>query len=74
MTRTTITIPEELLKRLKKIAHERDVSMAVIVREALEEMAAKHRPFPKSIGMGDSGYTDTARLAGDMKFPPRSWR
>ena len=74
MTRTTITIPEDLLKRLKKMAAEKDVSMAALIREALEDKANQNRPKP-SMGIFDSGHTDTAQMASDHRiFQPRSWR
>lgn len=75
VTRTTIVAPEELLEKLRRMAHERKTSMASIIREALEEKAESYRPFPKSIGIGDSGRTDISQLASDWRqFEPRSWR
>ncbi|MBI4312186.1 MAG: ribbon-helix-helix protein, CopG family [Chloroflexi bacterium] len=74
MKRTTISIPEELLQRLRMIAAERRTSMAALVREALEEKARSYRPRPRSWGIGASGYTDTASNAGDIQPEPRSWR
>ena len=74
MLRTTISIPEELLQRLRVMAAERRTSIAALVREALEEKARSHRPRPRSLGIGASGYTDTASKAGDLRPVPRSWR
>jgi metal-responsive CopG/Arc/MetJ family transcriptional regulator len=74
MVRTTISLPEELLDRLRTVAAERRTSMAELVREALQEKVARHRPRPKSLGIGASGISDTARAAGDERPPPRSWR
>jgi hypothetical protein len=87
MVRTTVTLPEELLKRLKRIAKERDVPMAVVIREALEEKAGQEpiakaelpelrkRPKLSFIGAFDSGQTDTSELASDRSiYEPRSWR
>jgi metal-responsive CopG/Arc/MetJ family transcriptional regulator len=74
LQRTTIVAPEELLRRLRVVAAERGTSMAELIREALEEKVAEHRPKPKSIGIGDSGHTDTARRAGDERPIPRPWR
>ena len=74
MTRTTISLSEALLKRLRVLAAERGTSMAALVREALEEKAGAARPRPKSIGIVASGHTDTARLAGEVRPEPRSWR
>ncbi|MDP2954124.1 MAG: ribbon-helix-helix protein, CopG family [Chloroflexota bacterium] len=69
-----MSIPEELLKRLRLIAAERGTSIAAVVREALEEKARNYRPRPRSWGVGASGHTDTASKAGDMRPEPRSWR
>jgi Arc/MetJ-type ribon-helix-helix transcriptional regulator len=74
MERTTISLPEELLGRLRKVAAERRISMASIIREALEEKADQLRPRPRSLGIGNSGHTDTARRAGDERPEPRAWR
>lgn len=74
MERTTISLPEELLQRLRVIAAERRTSIAALVREALEEKARSYRPRPRSWGIGASVYTDTASKAGDMLPEPRPWR
>lgn len=74
MQRTTIMIPEELHQRLRRIAAEQGDSMAAVIREALEEKARGYRPRPRSLGIGASGHTDTARKAGDERPVPRSWR
>ncbi|MBI4311922.1 MAG: ribbon-helix-helix protein, CopG family [Chloroflexi bacterium] len=74
MERTTISIPDELLERLRLMAAERRTSMAALVREALEEKARSYRPKPKSLGIGASGHTDTARRSADFRPEPRSWR
>ena len=74
MERTTISLPEELLDRLRLIAAERRTSMAALVREALQEKVAEHRPRPRSLGVGASGHVDTARRTGEARPEPRSWR
>lgn len=48
--------------------------MAAVVRDALEEKARSYHPRPRSLGIGESGFTDTARKAGDERPVPRSWR
>jgi metal-responsive CopG/Arc/MetJ family transcriptional regulator len=73
MERTTISIPEELLKRLRLIAAEQRTSMAALIREALEEKVSTYLPKPKSVGMGDSGYTDTSMRTTTERPEPRSW-
>ncbi len=74
MERTTISLPEDLIKRLRLLAAERRTSMAAIIREALEEKAPVTRPKPRAIGIADSGFTDTSQIAGEIKPMPRSWR
>ena len=74
MERTTISIPDEILQRLRIIATEQRISMASLVRQALEEKVERYRPRPRSLGIGASGRTDTARLTGDQRTEPRSWR
>ena len=74
MTRTTISLPEDLHDRLCKMAAERHVSMATVIREALEEKARTHRPRPRVFAMGYSGHTDTARRAADELPQPPAWR
>lgn len=72
--RTTLSIPGPLLERLRRVAAERRVSMAELVREALEEKLAAHRPVPRSLGIGASGERDTAQRASDERPEPRPWR
>jgi len=74
MQKTTIMIPEGLYERIKRMAAERGESMGQLVRESLEETVKKKHPRPRSIGIFDSGYTDTAEKAGEIKFEPRTWR
>jgi predicted transcriptional regulator len=74
MERTTISLPEELLKRLRLMAAERGTSMAALIREALADTAARHRPRPRSLGIGASGRSDTARRAAEERPEPRAWR
>jgi plasmid stability protein len=74
MERTTVSLPPELHKKLRILAAEQGVSMAALIREAIEAKAIKERPKPKSIGMGASGYTDTARTLASERQEPRSWR
>ena len=74
MQRTTIVAPDGLLERLRRVAAERGVSMATLIREALEEKVKSHRPKPRSLGIGDSGQSDTARRTSEERPAPRSWR
>jgi len=74
MERTTLMLPDETRDRLRHIAAERGVSMATIIREAIDEKVDRVRPRPTSIGIGASGTPDTARRSGDERPEPRAWR
>lgn len=73
MARTTISIPNELLQRLRMMAAERGSSVAALVREALEEKARDYRPRPRSLRAGASGHMDTARRAGEERAVRHPW-
>ncbi|MGH2915640.1 MAG: CopG family transcriptional regulator [Solirubrobacteraceae bacterium] len=74
MHRTTLMLPDELRNRLRRIAADRGVSMATVVREALEDAVDRARPIPRSLGVGASGSTDTARRTSSERPEPTSWR
>ncbi len=74
MKRTTISLEEPTLKRLRLVAAERDTSIAELIREAIDEKLATLRPKPRSLGSGSSGFADTSELAGEQRPEPRSWR
>lgn len=74
MDRTTITLDVETRTRLRRIAADRGMSMAALIREAIDATVEQHAPKPRSLGVGASGTPDTARRAGDQHPEPRSWR
>jgi metal-responsive CopG/Arc/MetJ family transcriptional regulator len=74
MARTILTLPDTLLLRLKALASERGISMAELIRDALEESLSKEQPMPKAVGMFDLGDPDLASSAGEIEFEPASWR
>jgi predicted transcriptional regulator len=74
MRRTTIVAPDDLIERLRQEATERKVSLATIIREALEEKVQRFRRKPRSLGIGDSGRTDIGRRTADEPVLPESWR
>ena len=74
MERTTIMADESVLDRLRRLARERGVSFAAVVREALDEKARTYQPKPLSLGSGESRPAAAARLQGSRRLPPRSWR
>ena len=67
-------IPDQLRRRVKRIAAERGVSFAEFVRQAIEEKAGAYRPKSKSIGIARSGRADTSEQAGEISYEPDSWR
>jgi len=74
MDRTTLSLTPQLRDRLRRLAAERGVSMATIIREAVEEKLADVRPRPRSLGVGASGKRDIARSSTDLDLEPRAWR
>jgi predicted transcriptional regulator len=74
MERTTISLPDDLLKRLRVMAAERRTSMAALIRQALEEKVAVSQPRPRTLGIGASRYSDTARRTAQERPEPRPWR
>ena len=73
LKRTTIVFPEELLETLHRMADERGISFAALVREAAEEKARTYRPKAKSFGLGASGKKGIARRASEY-YRPDPWR
>lgn len=74
MNRTTFTIDDDTRRRLRRAAADRGVSMATIIREAIEEKVDRLAPKPRSLGIGASGALDTARRTADERPEPRAWR
>ena len=73
MKRLVISLPEGLLQRVRAQGQISGISMGAYIRGTLEDRTRRERPKP-SFGAFESGYTDTARLAGEMQYEPRSWR
>ena len=48
--------------------------MATIIREAIDEKVERLGPKPRSLGVGASGSSDTARRSADERPEPRDWR
>jgi predicted transcriptional regulator len=74
MIRTTISLDEDTQRRLRRIAADRGISMAAVIREAIDDAVEQHAPKPRSLGVGESGVRDTARVAGEVRPEPRAWR
>ena len=71
--RTTIVMPEDLREKLRRIADERGISFAALIREAAEEKAKEFRRKPRNLGMGSSGRGDAGRRASEL-YEPDPWR
>lgn len=70
MVRTTVMADQITMNRLKGLARERGVSLATVVREALEDKAREYRPKPTWIGMFDSGApSDVAGTTAVERVP-----
>ncbi len=73
MKRLVISLPDQLLERVRRIGVRKGVSMAAVIRDSLEARATAERPKPR-FGAFASGFTDTGRMAGEIQYEPRSWR
>jgi hypothetical protein len=74
MERITFSITYEMHDQLKKVAADKGISMASVIREALAVDAYQYQVRPRSLGIGSSGKKDVARTSGDERPEPRSWR
>jgi hypothetical protein len=76
MKRFIIQADEELIERARGEAQRRGVSIAQVVRDALQrELGPAKRPRTKLIGAFRSAApTDARELSEAGRVPPRSWR
>jgi len=74
MDRTTLSLPEDTRRRLRLLAAERGVSMAAIIREAIDDKIERLAPRPTSLGVGSSGTSDTAARTAEERPEPHTWR
>lgn len=77
MQRIMFQASEDLIGRVKAYAHSRGISVAQVVREALEkDLGSSRRRRSRLIGAFDSGgKSSTARDSTRLtKIPPQSWR
>ncbi len=69
MKRTTVFADEKTLLALQAIARETDVSMAELIRKALEAFVAQYRsskPPLSIVGIGRSGRHDVAERSEEL--------
>jgi hypothetical protein len=80
MQRLMIQAEPELVERAKRRASERGVSVAQVVREAIEhelgpaQNEERVQPPLTCIGAFRSGRSDLSRLASEDIFEPEPWR
>jgi hypothetical protein len=76
MQRLMIQADAELVERAKRRAAERGVSVAQVVREAMERDLGREpqQPSFSLIGAFTSGRSDLSRLASEDVFEPEPWR
>jgi hypothetical protein len=79
MQRLMIQAEPELVERAKRRARERGVSVAQVVREALEHELGvdEDEPIPpplRCIGVISSGRSDLSRLASEDVYEPEPFR
>lgn len=71
MKRTTIFAEEEMLLAIKRIAMEREISLAEVVRRALEEFISRQQgkgKGPSFLGSGGSGRSDISERHEHLLF------
>jgi predicted transcriptional regulator len=68
MKRTTVSVPDDLLTRARRIAKARGVSLGEVYRHALRDYldGAKAWDPPRSLGAGDSKGAARGREIGEL--------
>ena len=74
MVRTTVRLDDETQLRLREIATARGISVAELIRQAIDTAIERHSPRPRSRGVCASGVAETARRTADERPEPRRWR
>jgi hypothetical protein len=81
MIRTQISLSEDQMRRLRRAARERGISIAAVIREAVErsvpdpdiERVAKQRRAFELAGAFDSGHRDTAQRHDEVLADEPRW-
>lgn len=71
MVRTQIQLPDELYAEAKRIAREREMSLAEVVRRAVELIA---RAYPPVAQPGEDWAPPAPRRLGSFLTPAEDWR
>jgi hypothetical protein len=71
MVRTQVQLPEEIYREAKRIAEQREISLAEVVRRGLEHMA---RIYPPSKLRAKEWKLPEAHRLGEFRAPADDWR
>jgi hypothetical protein len=71
MVKTQIQLPEELYREAKRVAREREVSFAEVVRRGLEYIT---RVYPPVRGLSKEWSPPAPGRLGGFKAPVETWR
>ena len=71
MVRTQIQLPDELYAEAKRIAREREMSLAEVVRRAVELIARVYPPVERP---GEDWTPPAPRRLGSFLAPVEDWR
>lgn len=75
MTRTTIMADEALLDELRQIARQDGVSLAEVIRQAMQlRVDARRRKLPFIAAGRSKKDAPPVDWNADLPFKPRSWR
>ena len=72
MTKTQIQLPEALHREAKRVAHEREISLAELCRRGLEYMLAHYPSDP--VPRGEWKLPTPRALGGRNPFTDENWR
>lgn len=65
MNKSTVYFPDDLKRRLRKLAEQRRTSEAKLIREAVEQLVAEERPRPR-LPLFDSGEPGIAERVDEV--------
>ena len=71
MVKTQIQLPDELYREAKRVAREREVSFAEVVRRGLEYIT---RVYPPARDRADGWSPPAPRRMGAFQAPVEDWR
>jgi len=71
MVKTQVQLPDELYREAKRIAREREMSLAEVVRRGIEYMA---RAYPPLKNANKQWKPPRPRNLGKFKVPVEDWR